>query len=574
MNEITKTIAFVVVAATVSLVAWVTYPSLPVLQEADMRGHELFPDFKDPSVVKSLEIVQYDESSATIRPFKVAAVKNVWTIPSHDNYPADAKDQLAEAAAGLVDLKVLDAPSNDVSAQSLYGVVDPDPKSISAGSTGVGTRVVMKDGGGKTLLSLVIGKEVPGKPDLHYVRKVGQDQIYTVALKTNKLSAKFEDWIEKNLLKMNSWDIKQVQIKDYSVDAVRGMLDRRGEEDIDYNDTGDPKWKLARDIGHDSNDRPIALKLAPDEELNTQKLDNMRTAVDDLKIVDVQPKPKGLSADLKATRDFSGDAAAKNSLASRGFIVAAATDEAGHEEMGLFSNQGEMNFVMKDGVKYTLRFGGLAATGNALSDKNSDKDKKDKKADARLNRYIFVTTQFDPEVIPKPDYEALPVEKKAEEKKAEPKKSEEKKPADAAKAGAKAAPKVEVKKPEEKKADAKKAEPKTDVKADAKKAEAEKKAEADKLKADRERIEKENKRKKDEYDEKVKKGQDRVKELNARFADWYYIISDDVYQKVHLTRAELIKKKEKKADAKGDHATGAGNTPSDFEKLKAGIPGK
>ena len=222
MNEITKTIAFVVVAVTVSLVAWVTYPSLPVMQEADMRGKDLFPDFKDPAAVASLEIVQYDETNATIRPFKVAAVKNQWTIPSHDNYPADAKDQLAEAAAGLVDLKVLDMPSTDVSAQSLYGVVDPDPKSISAAATGVGTRVVMKDAHDKTLLALIVGKEVPGKPDLHYVRKLGQDPIYTVALKTNKLSAKFEDWIEKNLLKMSSWDIKQVQIKDYSVDVAAG----------------------------------------------------------------------------------------------------------------------------------------------------------------------------------------------------------------------------------------------------------------------------------------------------------------------------------------------------------------
>ena len=47
--------------------------------------------------------------------------------------------------------------------------------------------------------------------------------------------------------------------------------------------------------------------------------------------------------------------------------------------------------------------------------------------------------------------------------------------------------------------------------------------------------------KQDEYDDKVKKGQERVKELNDRFADWYYVISDDVYRKIHLTRADIVK---------------------------------
>ena len=54
-----------------------------------------------------------------------------------------------------------------------------------------------------------------------------------------------------------------------------------------------------------------------------------------------------------------------------------------------------------------------------------------------------------------------------------------------------------------------------------------------------------NQRKQDEYEEKIKKGQERVQELNDRFADWYYIIADDVYQKIRLSRDDLIKKKEK-----------------------------
>ena len=46
--------------------------------------------------------------------------------------------------------------------------------------------------------------------------------------------------------------------------------------------------------------------MADDEELNTAKLDELKSALDDLKIVDISRKPKGLSADLKVSADFAG----------------------------------------------------------------------------------------------------------------------------------------------------------------------------------------------------------------------------------------------------------------------------
>ena len=50
-------------------------------------------------------------------------------------------------------------------------------------------------------------------------------------------------------------------------------------------------------------------------------------------------------------------------------------------------------------------------------------------------------------------------------------------------------------------------------------------------------------------------------ELNARFADWYYVISDEVFRKIHLNRDDLIKKKEKPAAGKPGQ-----NAPSDATK--------
>ena len=60
---------------------------------------------------------------------------------------------------------------------------------------------------------------------------------------------------------------------------------------------------------------------------------------------------------------------------------------------------------------------------------------------------------------------------------------------------------------------------------------------------ERRRVERENRRKQDEYDDKVKAAQKRVKELNARFADWYYVVSDEEYAKIHLDRSGVVQKK-------------------------------
>jgi hypothetical protein len=560
MNELTKTIGFVVVGAAAVTVAWLSRPSLPVSETSAAQIQVLFPEFKDPLAAGSLEIVGYDEATAQTHPFKVAVVKDRWSIPSHENYPTDAKDQLAKAAASLIGLKVLEMPSDSPGDHPLYGVVDPDPKSLKAGATGVGTRVTIRDKNDKLLLNLVVGKVVPGREGLHYVRVAGQDPVYAVALKTEKLSTKFSDWIETDLLKLNAWDMKQIQIYDYSVDVLAGQQNPRAQMTLAYSDTGEPRWKFTEDKVFKNKDWTEA-KLGADEELNATVLDDMKTALDDLKIVDVSRKPAGLSANLRAKGTFYSDRETVASLGEKGFYVARMQDY-----YELLSNDGEVRVLMKDGVQYVLRFGQIAGTS---SEKDKAKDqkggKKDEASGSGVNRYLFVMAEFNPGAIAKPELQPLPEEKAAEKK--DDKKADEKKP------GAK---------PDDKKAEDKKAEKKPEDK------KAEEKAKAD-LKAERERIEKENKRKQDEYDQKIKDGENRVSELNARFADWYYVIADNVYQKIHLNRQAIVKKKEKKDDKKGQAASGDhaghdhepaaeakkdGASPADFNELKEAAPGK
>ncbi|MBN1396277.1 MAG: DUF4340 domain-containing protein [Pirellulales bacterium] len=533
MNETTKTLTFVALAAVVALVVIFTLPKAQMIDPEDQRGKPLYPDFDDPLAVTGVEIVKYNEESAEVISFEVAQKevkgKTRWVIPSHYDYPADAKDRVADAASALMGLRIFEVAGDQRGDQQEFGVVEPDPKKLRVGATGVGDRVVMRDAEGKTLLDLVIGKKARTDQDAkataeqRYVRKVGENPIYVVELNTSALSTKFDDWIERNLLDIQSWDVRRLWLRDYSVDELNGALIQRGEIRVSYDDAGKERWKLIEDLKFAAGKwEPV--KPAEDEELNTDKLNEMLAALDDLKIVDVSPKPAGLSADLKADADFINRDEAVESLARKGFFVAKLNDR-----VELFSNEGEVRVTMKDGVEYVLRFGEIATGSAPVETEKSAEGEPGKDADKGVNRYLFVMTEFNPEIIPKPQFEPLPDEapspQAAKEAPEQPKEAAAE--GDSKKEGEEA-------KPDGAKSDEEKpAEPPAKTPAE--------------IKIERERIEKDNQRKQDEYDLLVEEGKNRVAELNARFAGWYYVISNDVYKKIHLTRSELIKKKEKPA---------------------------
>jgi len=55
--------------------------------------------------------------------------------------------------------------------------------------------------------------------------------------------------------------------------------------------------------------------------------------------------------------------------------------------------------------------------------------------------------------------------------------------------------------------------------------------------------------------------------LNLRFGDWYFVVSDDVFQKVRVSQDKVIKKKEQKKE--GEAAPGQPGAAAP----PAGIPG-
>ena len=607
MSESAKTIAFVTLALLAVVAAYFVDRPTQAVNVTSLVGTTLNSDF-EVDTPKRLQIVKFDRPTAETKQFEVASQDGVWRIPSKEEYPADATQQMAAAANALIDRKILRVAAETAQSHEELGVVDPQSAKLDSNSQGVGTRVIMSDADDKTLVDMIIGKKVKGAEGQRYVRNTNQDVVYIVELDPESLSTNFDDWIEDDLLQLSPFDLSQVFINDYSADLSFGMTqdgrivpqvswDRRSEITVNY-DAKEAKWTLGNLQGFDKQAKQMVEQQLPeDEEINQEALNELRNGLDDLLIVDIARKPTGLSDDLKAGADFMTNKEAFQDLVAKGFSPVPLKPGAPPE---ILSSEGELIATQRDGVEYVLRFGQLqvqtdSADGEAPADPAAAAEAAEKAAgqDGKdLRRYLFVMARFNEDAIPKPELKELPpaaegaapAEPAAEEPAAEQPAEGEAAPAEetpaeptasptdaggdqesalqtneptdetepAAEAPAEDAPAAE-EKPAEESSEAAKP---TDAPAQ------EAPAADDKLAAERTAIEQENQRLQDEYNAAVEKGKKRVAELNERFGDWYYVISNDVYKQIHLGRDQVFKKK-------GAPATGE---PADDANPLQGLP--
>ncbi|MEW6050973.1 MAG: DUF4340 domain-containing protein [Candidatus Zixiibacteriota bacterium] len=454
MYENKKTLAFLGVALVLAILAFVTAPRQITPQAFSDQGEPFFPGFTDPNSATTLEIVSYDPGTGSASPFKVTFDGGKWIIPSHNNYPADAKDRLAKTAAGIIDLRRDDYRSDNVADYEAFGVIDPLEVSAT-GLTGRGTRVTVKGTDGNVLADFIVGNAVAGMSGARFVRVPSEKRVY--AVKTNvDLSGRFEDWVEKDLLKVSKGQIDQVILKDYSINERTLSVDQRDNLELTLKDG---VWKANRTGG--------------DQIVDSVTMQGLLTALDELTLAGVRTKPAGLSQSLQASSGqhqiTQQDVA---SLQSKGFYLS--------RDGQLLSNEGELKVRTKQGVLYTLRFGEVLY-GTGLSVSAGADDGAQSQSGGAANRYLFVTANFDVSGLPEP-----------------------KRPKD----------ELYKNKPDSLLSEADKA----------------------------------NKTLGEAYDRwvrDVESARKTVDDLNARFADWYYVISQASFDKLHLSRKDLVVSKKK-----------------------------
>jgi hypothetical protein len=572
------TLIYLAVGFGLLIVGWIVQPRFQSASVTAETQTVLFEKLNDVAQAGSLEIVSYNEELAELSPFKVVKTGGVWVLPAHDNYPADAREHLAAAATELIDMKSLDVVTDSPAEHETFGVIEPDPQKIEAGMTGVGKLVEIRDEAGATLARLIVGKEdrqpagaAGGTRMLRFVRKAGQDRVYRVEIDTSKFTTRFDDWIEKDLLKLSPWDVKDVMLDDYALAAVQseGRLmveqQRKSRIKLAYNDQ-DAAWSLtsleAFDAENPSAD-PALVTLADGEELDSAKLNDLRNALGDLKIIDVARKPAGLTADLEAEASFLDDDEAVASMQQRGFLPLASGQ--------ILSTDGETVVGMKDGVEYVLRFG----AGTTVR-KSGEEASEEEQATEIPGRYLLVMARFNESLLTKPTLDPLPDAGATEPEATEPEATE-----------------PEATEPEATEPDATEPEPSASVRSaspfrlvaqeqgdtsaaeqttedappsppptagEVLKAADEAEAKAQAAREERRRVERENRRRQEEYDEKVDAAKKRVRELNGRFAAWFYIVSDEEYGKIHLSQDDVVRAADEGADEGA--AGGLGGLPN------------
>ncbi len=545
MSEMAKTFTFVALAV-VSLVAafmpGTGDDGFDFQAEVGKRLNEF--DVED---AKRLRIVTFDAETASTHDFEVAEEDGLWTIPSKQGYPADAVRQMAEAATCLIDREVLRIAAESAAQHIELGLIDPTSSNLSIEATGVGTRVSMTNINGAPLADMIIGKQVPDTEDQRYVRNTDQDVAYVVNLQTDALTTRFEDWIEKDLLKLNPLDIRRVQVKDYSAELVytrQGIgvkTDLRGEMELHYDNT-ESKWTAQRLQKFDPGKKTLVdYALGEDESLNEDALRELRNGLDDLVIVDVERKPAGLSADLKVGSDFAKNQDAVSSLITRGF---APTSPSGGGDLEILSSEGEIICTLESGVEYVLRFGNLQMQSDNGAAEPQDSVEG---ADDGIHRYLFVMARFNETMIEEPELTELPELPAESEETAETETAAEENDAPDES--------TEEQVPEDDEETAEETDPATGEEAEPEE------TELSRLIAERQAIDSENQCLQAEYKQKLDSAREAVQELNERFGDWYYVIDNKVYQQIHLSRDDVIQAKEKE------------EAESDSNEAVPGLPG-
>ncbi|HEY8375381.1 MAG TPA: DUF4340 domain-containing protein [Nannocystis sp.] len=360
-----RTTILTVVIALASLGGAVAMRPKPVPQVTyEDTGELLFPNFTDPSQAASLEVIGWDDSAARTTNFKVELKDGRWTIPSHNDYPADGTERMGKAAASFIDVRKDIYRGDRPEDHAKYGV--EDPTDINAKERG--QRITIKDASGTVLADVIVGKRVEDKEGYRYIRLPDQKRVYAVKIEVD-ISTNFTDWIEKDLLKLEQDQVVQFISDAYKVDEARGKVVGSDPFVAKKDATDDNVWLLDEKVSAPAG-----------KELDSFKVKQAIGALDRLQIVGVRPRPELLTL---------------SALQSKGFFV---TPDGSR----LYGNEGEVRAICDDGVVYTLYFGevtydsGLALTAGTEEAPKPEGEEEEAKKDGTANRYMFVDVDYDP----------------------------------------------------------------------------------------------------------------------------------------------------------------------------------
>lgn len=551
-------VAFACMAITAGL-EWANRPA--AIKEFGRVGEEFYADFVDPTLATALEVHVFDADAVKPKEFRVERLDNGrWVIPSHHNYPADAEEQLAKTASSVIGIKRGAMVTRWAADHAHYGVVNPKQDSLSVDQVeGVGQRLILRGEDESVLADYIVGKQVDGEYDQYYVRHPNEDEVYLAKLEID-LTTKFTDWIDTDLFDVSTGEVLNLTVNDYSFDELSGKLTQSDVTALTREKTWSDDWQL-ESLDEDS------------EELNKDAIRDTLNAISSLEIAGVRAKQNGLTPELELDRSILSTQRdvdrLQSDLLSRGFLLQPGDEK---DSLNLIAREGELHAGTDDGLVYRMHFGrvftgseeelevGFATSSSESVEPTEDSPSDESGADAsetdpsdpateakdereepesrtKPGRYVFVRVDFDQQLLGDEPTKPLEPEKPAELSEAEKTKAEAE---DSEPSGAEG--------PEDDSQATTEAEASESDAADTEDEE----QDSEESKLDELRKEYEEAKKKydkdlrayEDFQQKVKDGKEKAEELNRRFAEWYYVIPGESYDKLSLARADLVKTKE------------------------------
>ncbi|MCH2210864.1 MAG: DUF4340 domain-containing protein [Fuerstiella sp.] len=554
-----RTLLFVVAAVgCLAITTGFEYAGRPApIEEFGRVGQTFYPDFEDPTLASALEVFAFDAEEVLPQEFIVERLENGrWSIPSHHNYPADAEDQLAKTASSIIGIKRGAMVTRWPADHARYGVIDPNQESLNVSEVdGVGKRLILKAEDDAVLVDYIIGNTPDSdKSDEYYVRKPDEDEVYIVSLSID-LSTKFADWIDTDLLHISQQEMRQITINDYSFNELQGTITRGETSVLNRENSSDP-WVLDG--------------LEDTEEVDKDAVGDVTNAVADMKIVGVRKKLPGLTPDLKldrsALKSQNDLSRLQNDLLSKGFLL---QQDSEPDSLKLVAREGELYSATDDGLLYRMYFGraftgslqelevelnsGEESDRNAEKEDASDVDGNDDEAEveddnqSQTGRYVFVRVDFAEENLGDRPVEPVAPQMPEELKQAEEDKSEEEQSAEDLNATEDAVSDEDAGS-DDSAEENEEEDPLAELRETYESARTQYETDLRSYNTDLE-----------DFEKKVTDGTEKAEKLNRRFADWYYVVPGETFDKLKLSRTDIVKAKEAEKDT-DESATDSADT--------------
>ncbi|MFO1190321.1 MAG: DUF4340 domain-containing protein [Alphaproteobacteria bacterium] len=168
------------------------------------EGRPVFAGLVDKiNDVRSIEIIRTEES------FTMNRKGDGWVMKDRYDYPVRF-DKVKEALLTLGEMKTVEPATNK---SELFNKLEVAP----AGKDSTGGQITLKDGNGRVIASLLIGRRAysrgPAALDQTYVRKPDENQAWLVkgAIDVGRRAV---DWLARDIIDVNRDRVREVQVRE------------------------------------------------------------------------------------------------------------------------------------------------------------------------------------------------------------------------------------------------------------------------------------------------------------------------------------------------------------------------